>query len=299
MSFAGPSIPGRWLLTIALVLLPAWHALAEPEDPMDGPRGAARWLPALGIASVLNLQSIEGLAESPQRARADDEHLKVFAGMEGHLELASPVLFSGFGSPRLFVRGGAGRQWDSVHLTAEGKPGQPRVNLLPNGNQPPVPGVSGQGTGVRTEFSPYFYTASAGLVFTLPFAERDLRLKPSIEYRRGAVEIEALVSDAVSIAGDPNCPCLLGLLGRKDQQDHDMLGAGLELEVDTQRAGSVMLSLFISTQAYRVLTGRKLKVAASGFYDDGTTPLDLRARTFLDEWSFRAGVGLRLRWLPE
>ena len=290
---------GRWLCALALVLLPAWHALAEPGEPIAGPRGAERWLPALGVASALNLHSVEGLAESPQRTRADGEHLKVFAGMEGHLELLSPVLFSGFGYPRLFVRGGAGRLWDSVHLTAEGKPGEPRVNLLPNGNQPPVPGVVGQGTGVRTEFSPYFYTASAGLVFTLPLDERDLRLKPSVEYRRGSTQIEGLVGDAVSIAGDPNCPCALGLVDRKEQLPHDMLGAGLELEVDTQRAGSVMLSLFVSTQAYRVLTGRKLKVAGSGFLDDGITPLDLRARTFLDEWSFRAGVGLRLRWLPE
>lgn len=273
--------------------------MAAPGDSAEGPRGAERWLPAVGVYSALNLHKVEGFAESPQRGSANEEHLKVFAAMEGQFELASPALFSGFGHPRVFLRGGVGRQWDALHLTAEGKPGKPVVGLLESGGQPPVAGVAGQGTGVRTEFAPYFYTASAGLVFTIPLAERDLRLKPSIEYRRGGTQIEGLVSHPVSIADDDNCPCLLGLLSRKVQLDHDMLGGGLELEVDTQRAGPLMISLFASTQAYRVLTGRKLKVAASGFLEDGVTPLDLRARTFLDEWSFRVGVGLRLRWLPE
>lgn len=293
MSSAGLSTPGRLIWVIVLLLLPALRVVAQAQPEVD------RWVPALGVYSSLNLQQIENLAESPQRVRKDGDEFKNYVSMEGHLELMSPALFDDFGHPRLFVRAGAGRSWDSRHLTAENKPGRPVVNLLPNGGQPPLPGVTGQGTGIRTQFSPYFYTASAGLVFTIPLEERALRLKPSVEFRYGSFEIEGIVSHAISIADDGNCPCETGRLVSNEEKDHTMLGAGLELELDTQRAGPVMISLFAGSQAYRVLSGRKLKTAASGFLDDGTTPLDLRARSFLDEWAFNVGVGLRLRWLPE
>jgi hypothetical protein len=298
MFFAGHSIPGRRIWTIAVLLLPAWQSLAQTDVQSDANAGGG-WVPALGVYSSINIHNADALAESPQRGLEKEDFLKTFVGLEGHLELMSPVLFSGLGEPRAFVRAGAGRTWDSRHLTAEGKPGRPVVNLLPNGGQPPLPGVSGQGTGVRTQFSPYFYTASAGLAFTIPLGERDLRIKPSMEYRHGSTEIEGLVSNAISIADDGNCPCSLGFLSTNEQKDYDMLGPGLELEIDAQRAGSFMISLFASTQAYRVLNGRKLRAATSGFLDDGTTPLSMRSRVFLDEWRINAGVGLRLRWLPE
>ena len=67
----------------------------------------------------------------------------------------------------------------------------------------------------------------------------------------------------------------------------------------TQSAGQLVISLFASTRAYRVLSGRKLRTSESGFMDDGITPLSVDTRTFLDEWAFNAGVGLRLRWSPE
>jgi hypothetical protein len=298
MRSAGHPIFGRLIWTIAVLLLPAWQSLAELDLESDASH-ADDWVPALGVYSSINIHNADGLAESPQRGLEKEDFLKVFAALEGHLELMSPVFYSGLGDPRVFVRAGAGRSWDSRHLTAEGKPGRPMVNLLPNGGQPPLPGVTGQGTGVRTQFSPYFYTAAAGLAFSIPLEERSLRIKPSIEYRHGSTEIEGLVSNAISIADDGNCPCSLGFLSTNEQKDYDMLGAGLELEVDAQRAGSFMISLFASTQAYRVLSGRKIRASTSGFLDDGVTPLSMRSRVFLDEWRFSAGVGLRLRWLPE
>ena len=277
-----------------MLLVLATSARADEASGLD------RWVPALAVYSAINLQHQENLADSPQRAREVDDQLKVYAAMEGHLELMAPALFESYGAPRLFVRGGAGRAWDTVQLSAENKPGDPEeIPLAGTGAPPPIQGVVRTGTGIRSQFSPYFFTAAAGLAFQIPLEERILRIRPSVEYRRGSMEVEGIVSHAISIAGDDFCPCSLGRLLSKEQQDHDMLGMGLELEVDAQRAGPFMVSLYASSQVYRVLTGRKIRTAESGFMDDGTTPLSVRTRTFLDEWAVNAGVGMRFRWLPE
>ena len=180
-------------------------------------------MPAVGFYTAFNLSHQDNLADSPQRTRETGDVLKAYVGVEGHLELMTPRLLEGYGSPRLFVRGGAGRSWDSEDLTAENKPGNPEEILLPSGGPPPIEGVVGTGTGIRTMFSPYFYTASAGVAFTIPLEERTLRIKPSVEYRRGSVEIEGVVSHAISIAGDENCPCSLGKLLSKEQQGGSFL----------------------------------------------------------------------------
>ena len=76
-------------------------------------------------------------------------------------------------------------------------------------------------------------------------------------------------------------------------------GGGIEIEVDTVRTGPFLVSVFTSTQAYRTLSGRKLRTTATGDFDDGVTPIDVSSRVYLDEWSFSGGVGVRLRWNPE
>lgn len=298
---SGPRYPAMWsqppkrrflYATLGILLVSVQVAAEEASD-------LERWVPALGFYTALNLSHQEDLADSPQRTRVVGDNLKAFVAVQGHLELMTPRLLDSYGQPRLFVRGGAGRSWDSEELSAENKPGNPAEVPLPAGGPPPIEGVIGTGTGVRSIFSPYFYTASAGVAFTIPLEERTLRIKPSVEYRRGSMEIEGIVSHAISIRDNGSCRCSLGKLLSKEQQDHDMLGFGLEAELDAQRAGPMLVSFFASSQAYRVLSGRKLRTAESGFLDDGVTPLSLRTRVFLDEWSFSVGVGMRFRWSPE
>jgi hypothetical protein len=277
----------------------AW-ADADPSDPLGSQRDTERWVPALGVYSSIGFHKIEGLVDSTRRGPTDDEDLDTHVRMEGHIELMSPALFSRLAKPRLFLRGGAGRAWDSRHDTAkEGDPGPAVIPEVPGNIPPPLAAVTGQGSSTRTQFKPYFYTLSGGLAFSFPLGEQTLRLKPSVEYRYTAVEIEGVITDVLSIDDSGNCPCSVGRLSTKEQNDLHFLGGGLEIELDTVRTGPFLVSIFTSAQAYRTLSGRKLRTRASGFFDDGVTPIDVSSRVFLDEWSFSGGVGVRLRWLPE
>jgi hypothetical protein len=275
-------------------------AETDPGDPFESQPDTERWVPALGVYSAIGFHKVEGLVDSTRRGPTDDEDLDTHVRMEGHIELLSPALFSSLAEPRLFMRAGAGRAWDSRHDTAkEGDPGPAVIPTVPGNIPPPLAAVTGQGSSTRTQFKPYFYTLSTGLAFSFPLGEHTLRVKPSIEYRYTAVEIEGVITDVLSIADDGNCPCSIGRLSTKNQNDLHFLGGGIEIEVDTVRTGPFLVSVFTSTQAYRTLSGRKLRTTATGVFDDGVTPIDVSSRVYLDEWSFSGGVGVRLRWNPE
>jgi len=287
-----------WASCISAVCAgPGW---ADPSDPDGSLPDTERWVPAFGVYNAIGLHKIEGLVDSTAQGPIDGEDLDTHIRMEGQLELMTPALFSSLGEPRLFVRGGAGRAWDSRRDVAKtGDPGRAVIPFVPGNIPPPLEAVTGQGSATRTQWKPYFYTLSAGLAWSFPLGERTLRLKPSAEYRYTAIEIEGVITEVLSSDGSGNCPCSIGQVSTKEQKDLHLLGGGLEIEVDTARAGPVLVSLFGSGQAYRTLSGRKLRTSRSGLFDDGMSPIDVSSRVLLDEWSFSLGVGVRLRWVPE
>ena len=258
-------------------------------------------MPALGVSSGAFIQKYDGTVDSTLRGFFNDHVLSVYPFVEGSLELMSPALLDGSVQPRLFVRGGAGRSWDALHLTPkEGDAGALRVPVFLSGNDPPLEAVQGQGSETRVQAKPYFYTASAGVALSMPVSEeRALRLKSSIEYRYGATQIEAVISVAQSINDDELCPCRLGRIAWTEQQDQHALGVGLEVELDVVRIGPFLMAVNAGGQALRLLNGRKLRVSALGTFDDGITPLDVASEAKLAPWTFRLGFGLRFRWFPD
>jgi hypothetical protein len=85
------------------------------------------------------------------------------------------------------------------------------------------------------------------------------------------------------------------------------IGPGLELEMDAARAGPFVLSVFLGGQAYRMLGDRDVNLMDSAMVDvpdqNPNTPATQEVSAKWDfhkhAWSYRGGLGLRFRWLPE
>jgi hypothetical protein len=124
--------------------------------------------------------------------------------------------------------------------------------------------VKGQGTKVLATEDPWVWSAGAGVAFTFELLGRRLRLKPSLEYQRRKISVEWTANRALlsqqqgsrrAIADGGSIPPVFNIiqLAAQDELVVHGLGPGLELEMDTWQVGPVMLSLYLSGQAYRVL----------------------------------------------
>jgi hypothetical protein len=124
--------------------------------------------------------------------------------------------------------------------------------------------VKGQGTKVLVTEDSWVWSGGAGVAFTFELFGRRLRLKPSLEYQRRKLSVEwtanrALLSQEQGVRRPPsaggNIAPIYNIiqLAAQDELVVDGLGPGLELEMDTWQVGPVMLSLYLSGQAYRVL----------------------------------------------
>ena len=103
---------------------------------------------------------------------------------------------------------------------------------------------------------------------------------------------------------------LIELTGDKKKVYHG-IGPGLELEIDAARAGPVMVSLYVSGQAYHFLGDLDVSFSDSQerVLGQGCTPPFLCRPPVSPEtaswqfekkrWAFRGGVGLRFHWMPE
>ena len=255
----------------------------------------------------------------------------VFPHVGASVELAAPM-FSLMGFTP-FVHGDAIRTFDVDHTAATaGDPSDPQVPVLGTLFPPSLETVSGVGVKVSGEEEPWVFGAGAGLSYALEIFGRQVRIKPSFEYRYDEITATAYVSGAGAggsvtdrdfqgnVSLQAMCPCITGVAGGKKTQSFHSIGPGLEFEMDAARAGPVMLTLFMSAQAYRVLGDREIDVAGDGSWNFHSMagdispyvqtpdpalgyladPLITTEATYEREaWSYRTNVGLRFRWLPK
>jgi hypothetical protein len=142
--------------------------------------------------------------------------------------------------------------------------------------------------------------AGVGLAFELPIANdraRLVRLKPSVEYRNETMELNVLLGEAQSIDGGEVCPCRSATVEVGEKQSFHAVGPGLELEMEWDQSESTIMTLYGAFRAYHVVDGRSIEAQADASFDDGS-PLSIRGRFERDDWSYRFGVGLRVRWNP-
>jgi len=235
--------------------------------------------------------------------------------VSGSLELMAPALSDHWGRPRLFAHAGVGGNFALEYDVAKaGNPGtleEPPPGFV----KPPVdqPGlVSGQGSTTSVQPRELLVSAGGGIAFSFDAWGRRFRIKPSAEYLREEVEVTGVVSGAlVDYQGTPTTPPgldpptynLFNGSGSERQVFHG-IGPGLELEADVARSGPLVWSVLVSGGAYRILGDRTVEFSAplvqTGTGDTIFDPPHTATWKYQkDPWSYRAHVGIRLRWAPD
>ncbi len=321
------------LLSLGLLSLGA-SPLAASETRGGGDRD--RWVPSFSILSGVNSQNGSGSVaasnvEAPWMPRLDTppewvsilpdpppsaeaQMMTPYAGLS--LEIMTPSWLK-------IVRGFA-------HLDVSYTFG-PEYNIPSKGNPGPFlagdttaePGTLVQGTiigqGSRTTplVRPLQVTAGAGVAFTMRAWDRILRIKPSVEYLREEIQLKGLVRRAVRV--DPTPTATVGtpddsffrtvnLAGESSHVYHG-LGPGLEVEVETGRAGPFKVALYVSAKAWKFLNNdpQNLEVRNEDpLYCPPPPPGQVNCSSesaafgfTKDDWAYGANLGVRFRWVPE
>jgi hypothetical protein len=261
----------------------------------------------------------------PIRPPGAGDDLMLTPFVAGSVELMTPGLQMLPGKPRLFVRGDAGAAFGTErHLARERSPGSLPLGAVPGGNPLALdPGfiedaVSGIGSETTAETQPLTIAAGAGIAFSFDAFGRRFRIKPSAEYLREEVDftgsvISAQLFDTGIQAFPPNItqkPALFIPITLKGSESEVFqgVGAGLELEMDTARAGPFMITLFAGAQGVHLIGDTEVKFSDEQVLTNPpfTSPLRPNNQPISASWSFEkepwmysGGIGVRFRFVPE
>jgi hypothetical protein len=277
-------------------------ANAGPSTPPNPPAGSS---PAPGCATCT------GGIVLPETGK--NHLLSPFVGLA--TEIMTPGLQEVPGRPRLFLHSDAALAFSQVRSV--GREGVPDGASFPPPGETELPieaEVNGIGSITTAEVKTLLVSGGLGVAFTVDAWERRLRIKPSFEYMREKIEVTGKLIRAfrqdTGRTGPPLIPSVFLPtieLESKDELTSYGIGPGLELEMDAGRAGPIMFSVFVSGQAYRMLGDRDVNLQQTEQIqvpdENPTTPAvqDVSAEwTFHKHaWSYRGGLGVRFRWLPE
>jgi hypothetical protein len=302
----------RWIkngsvLSVLLALALSWGLVCPESGSAESLRDSARWLPSFAFQTGLLGTNSHAGVDSTERSYQEGDDRLVVPFVAPRLELASPSLSSVPGRPRIFAHGAVEFDFDLDHAVAiEGDPGAVTIFFVdPDGPGGPAPpafpsegAVAGIGSATKATAQTVAFAAGLGLSFDFSIRDRRFQIKPSIEYRYDEFEVSSLMSDAKSISGNGVCPCGIVQLSASETQGFHAIGPGIELEVDVQRRGPFMFSVFTSVQGYYILGDRDMLVQAPGFFDTGA-PASVTSTFRRSPWTVRGGVGVRVHWSPE
>ena len=271
------------------------------------------WIPALSFVGVGLVENRTASVISDERGSFSGSTRAVIGGFGGSVELSGAVLEVVPGRPRIFAHADASYLDDPDEpVINEGNPGPVKFLSQAATNQRPVAGAQGVGSATRVAAQPLMLSAGLGLSFGFTLFERNLRLKPSLEWQWHEDEVQLLFGDAESEnPADPSrCDNVVGcrslFLSSNRVQGFHALGPGLELEADAGRAGDFVFSVYASTQSYHVLGDRRVELTATGNWTrelDGLpsarAPSSVTSTFELERWQHRFGVGIRILWRPE
>lgn len=284
---------------------------------------AERWVPALSLSSGFLLQDAEAsiqtssvlgpprplmLSNSRESIRPDDSGnaLMITPDVGVALELMTPRVAAAAWAPRFFAHAGVSGAFGPKRDIAKEGVIEP-LTLSPLLLAPDEDDVAGQGSRTRVLVETLLVRAGAGIVFSVDAFGRRFRVRTSIEYLREGIEVQGASRRAVctrSVAAAPNeCGARReGLdsdyreidLRRTETKDFHGIGPGFELESDVGRIGPLVPSIGIGVQAFHFLGNREVAFSASNEYGETATAYFRK-----DPWAYRAGVGVRFRWIPE
>lgn len=227
------------------------------------------------------------------------------------IELMTPRLFEPLFQPRLFVHADAAAAFGfERNLAGAGKPdefGPPTENFANDPVGPAEPDVQeepivGQGTRTKLQTRQWVYSGGAGVAFSLKAFERRIRIKPSFEYLRAEIDLIGSVRRAVkqvelsersATALNPSEFRLLAL-DFTDKETLHGFGPGLEIEADTAYVGPFLMSVFLMGRGYYLQGNLDFSFTETNEFGETAT-----WTAELDPWTWRGGVGLRFRWVPQ
>jgi len=319
----------------ALFALVPTASFALGDDPAEdaGQEGENRWVPSLAITSGAIMQDQQGSVDSemlvdqppfsPLRGFVDGDDFAVSPFVGVALELMTPAIPIPT-RPRFFASGEILPTFASDReLAIEGDPDCIRsleagatcvVDRDPDEIRDLTFAQSeanGAGSKTTATVDTLVYGANLGLAFPMRIGKRQIRIKPSVGWINYGVDAEGLVV-AAACAPPNRCTDLPPQffiprpgyvremrLEASDSRRFNGVGPGLDIEMDTGRFGPLGASLFMGARAYRILGNRKMEFGAVQSYDDlaGNDVAAASFRVEIDQWLFRAHVGLRIQWL--
>jgi hypothetical protein len=224
------------------------------------------------------------------------------------LELMTPSLLDEWLRPRFFLHGDGAAAFSFERNVAGVE--SPDEFALPSGiffNNIPADfnqdiqelSIVGQGSRSRIQVRRAVWSAGTGIALSFDWLGRRIRIKPSFEYLHQEMDLIGVVHRAVKLTA-PNVSALdlsgfrLISLTQQEQRSYDGIGPGLELEADAARLGPFMSSVYAMGRGYKLLGDLKTELSATNEFGETAS------WTFEpDSWVWRAGVGIRFRWLPE
>ncbi len=296
--------------------------VAEATDELD------RWVPSLSVSLELLMHDVSGGIEpTPLLGPFDhsEENPDRVAGLSvlrpdssGSNLVMTPVssLSAEFmtpglrsipflpeievpGAPRLFVHGEVSPSYSLTYRIAkEGDPKPPTVpsNITANNRDLREGVVFGQGSLLETEAKRWMFAAGAGIAFTVDVFDRRFRVKPSFEWFTEELKVRGELRRAVSLIPKPKRPHdfrFEHLTGSKTKRFH-ALGAGVEFELDTKRAGPFLVSVFGNARGYRFQGSGKIEIRDSNVHGEEVVYSIKR-----DRYAYRAATGIRVRLAVE
>ena len=332
---AFPSCRNTFLL-LAVACALARSAAAQTRDETE------RWVPSLGITSGVIAQKADASSTSTGitylftsrsapnpntevitvtqvtnanvRPPTDGDDILITPFVGGTLELMTPGLQSIPGKPRLFMHGDVAGAFGSERKVSREKAPSTLEDPLPIEPNTAEEAVKGIGSETAAEVQPLLITAGGGIAWTLDAFGRRIRIKSSVEYSREEIDLTGKVIRAVNtdtgIIAQGTIPrtnaSFFGIsLESNETEAFQGVGAGMEVEVDTGRAGPFMVALFVNGKGLKILGDRKVEFSNTTTVSNPAlvpnVPTDVTADWEFEKkpWSFGGGVGIRFRWLPE
>jgi len=299
----------------------------EPPPPAPAPRTdeaatprdeTELWVPALSFYSGALIQDADSAIDSSpvlgpgaklgcpdplsntcirRPVSGDDRQVTPF--VLASLELMTPGVQSWPGRPRAFVHADAGVTFGPRrNIAREGAPGEFVVTTPANFG--PAAIFEGQGSQAQSFVKTLMLGAGAGVAFTADVGERRVRIKPSVEMLRETVQVDGELRRVIDLNPPFLCPenggdrCRFITLADDDEKNYWGVGPGLEIEMDAARAGPMVFTLYTSGAAYKMLGDLDIRLSDTNEF--GETAVWTYEK---DEWTYRAGVGVRVRFAPE
>jgi hypothetical protein len=315
-------------LGVALGGLTPCFASADSSAERDAE--AKRWSFAIALASGFTIQDHIGHIESsaevlsftagtkepfPPRPIVDGVYTALNPYFGANLEVMAPEIGWLPGKPRFFGDFEIVSSFPSTGATAlEGSATSFKLPDKIAGNAVlwPQEAVTGTGSRLDATMSSLVLSAHIGVAFPTTIRGRLVRIKPTIGWIQYGVRLDGLTLDAYK--DDPVPPRLEPPLYGENVRFIELsgtgvdrfnaIGPGLEIELEMKRRGLFgwgffRPSIFLVGNAYRNIGNQTIEADDTISVNDalGEATYTTTWRLDVDDWIYRAGLGIRFRWV--